>query len=96
MSKWRAAVLGLLLLCFLGLHQVEAAHLHFTAAQEQDCAVCKVCLHQPLEVPPPPLSPLAFILVLLFFRPRWQATARRVGGAVSRPNSRAPPRLSAV
>lgn len=83
------------MLCFLGLRQIESSHIHFTAAQEQDCPVCKVCLHQPLEVPPPPLSPQAFVL-LLFFRPRWQATIRRVGRAVSRPNTRAPPLLSAV
>jgi di/tricarboxylate transporter len=61
----RHLILIAVLLCFVGLYGLEAAHHHVKEADEMACAVCHVAAHSAAEATAPLVMP-AFSMVLLF------------------------------
>lgn len=61
----RHLILIAVLLCFIGLYGLEAAHHHVKEADEMACTVCHVAAHSAADAPVPPVMP-AFSMVLLF------------------------------
>jgi ABC-type Na+ efflux pump permease subunit len=61
----RHLILIAVLLCFVGLYGLEAAHHHVKEADEMACAVCHVAAHSAADMPAPLVAPV-FSLILLF------------------------------
>jgi hypothetical protein len=90
--SWRAAWVGVLMVCLLALQALALTHHHEDAAAETACNVCHVIQHQPLHESTPPAMVAGAVLVLLCVLPRRSlASPARISSPL-RYLSRAPPR----
>ena len=87
----RHLILIAVLLCFVALYGLEAAHHHVKEADEMACAVCHVAAHSAADAPAP-FSVPAFTLILLFLAAIPECFAYS-SLTPHRPRSRSPPHI---
>lgn len=82
-------ILIAVLLCFVGLYGLEAAHHHVKEADEMACAVCHVAAHSAADAPAPLAMPaISLILIFLAAIPEFAAFSSLTSLL---PRSRSPP-----